>query len=62
MHVMPCHERLNSLGLYCREGEKDTALSIFGKLLRAWLLTFLTLLLVHFLNVEAGHASFPMSM
>ena len=34
-------------------------LSIFGKLLRDW---FLTLLQVHFLSVEAGHASFPMSM
>ena len=46
----------------CREEEKSTALSIYGKVLSAWLLIFLTLLQVHFLNVEAGHASFPMSM
>ena len=46
----------------CREEEKGTALSIFGKLLRAWVLIFRTQLHVHFLDVEAGHASFPMSM
>ena len=46
----------------CREEEKGTVLSIFGILLKAWLLIFLTLLQVHFLNEEAGHASFPMSM
>ena len=59
MNDMPYHERLKSL---CREEEKGTALSILGKLLRTRLLIFLTLLQVHFLNVEAGHASFPMSM
>ena len=46
----------------CREEEKGTALYVFGKLLRAWLLIFRTQLQVHFLDVEAGHASFPMSM
>ena len=63
MNAMPYHERLRvSDSTLCREEEKGTALSIFGKLLRAWLLIFLTLLQVHFLDVEAGHASFPMSM
>ena len=46
----------------CTEDEKGTALSIFGKLLRPWLLTFLSLLQVHFLDVDAGHASFILSM
>ena len=63
MNGMPYHERLKSLGLYSLQRRREgTALSIFGKLLRAWLLIFLTLLQVYFLNVEAGHASFPMSM
>ena len=29
------------------------------KIVKAWFLNFPTLLLIHFLNVEAGHASFP---
>ena len=63
MNDMPYHERLKSLGLYSlQRKEKGTALSIFGKLLRDWLLIFRTPLQVHFLDVEAGHASFPMSM
>ena len=45
MNNMPYYERLKSL---CREEEKGTALSIFGKLLRACLLIFLTPFQVHF--------------
>ena len=56
MNDMPYHST------HFREEEKGTALSIYGKLLRAWLLIFRTQLQVHFLDVEAGHASFPMSM
>ena len=48
--------------LSAEKKKKGTALSIFGKLLRAWLLIFRTQLQVHFLDVEAGHASFHMSM
>ena len=44
-----------------RGRKRGTALSIFSKLLRTWLLTCLILLQVYFLNVEAGHASFPIS-
>ena len=63
MNDMPYHERLKSLGLYSlQRRRKGTALSIFEKLLRAWLLILRTQLQVHFLDVEAGHASFPMSM
>ena len=62
---MICHimsdQRVSDSPL-CREEEKGTALSIFGKLLRVWLLIFRTLLLVHFLDVEEGHALFPMSI
>ena len=36
----------------CREKERVTALSIFGKLLRAWAPNFRTQLQVHFLDVE----------
>ena len=43
--------------ILCREVEKATALYIFGKLFTTWLLSFLTLLQVHFLNVMAGHES-----
>ena len=40
----------------------NLTLSIFGKLLKVCLLIFLTLLQVQFLDVEAGHALFPVSM
>ena len=60
MHDIPYHERLKVLDSTRCSEYKSTAVSIFGKLVRAWLLTFLILLHVHFLNVEAGHASFPM--
>ena len=63
MHDMSYHEWLKSFGLYSlQRRRKGTALSIFRKLVRVWLLTFLILLQVHFLNVEVGNASFPMSM
>ena len=63
MNDMPYHERLKVLdSTLCREEEKGTALSIFGKLLRVWLVIFRTQLQVHFVYIEAGHVSFPMSM
>ena len=63
MNDMPYHEQLKSLGFYSLQRRRERYCVIYiGKLLTAWLLIFLTLLQVHFLDVEACHASFPMSM
>ena len=60
MNDMPYHERLKTLGLYSLQIRRERYCIIYiWKLLRAWLLIFLTLLQVHFRDVDAGHASFP---
>ena len=63
MNYMTYDERLMSLGLYSLQRRRERYFIIYiVKLLRAWLLIFRTQLQVHFLDVEAGHAPFPMSM
>ena len=57
------YERLKSLGLYSLQRRRERYCIIYSwKMIEGLALIFLTLLQVHFLNVEAGHASFPMSM
>ena len=58
------HERLKSLGLYCLQRRRERYCIIYiWKIIKGLTPTFFrTQLQVHFLDVKAGHASFPMSM
>ena len=63
MYDIPYHERLKSLGVYTLQRRRETSCIIYiWSIVEGLAPNFFTLLQVYFLNVEAGHASFPMSM
>ena len=63
MNDMPYHERLKSLGLHSLQRRRERYCIIYiWKIIEGLAPNFSNQSQVHFLDVEAGHASFPMSM
>ena len=60
---MPYHERLKSLGLYSLQRRRERYCIIYiWNIIEGLASDLLTLLQVQFLDVDAGHESFCMSM
>ena len=64
MNDMPYHERLQSLGFYTLQRRRESYCIIYiWKIIEGLAPNFSNpILQVHYLDIEAGHASFPMSM